>query len=249
MPRLELIYDRDCPNVAAARERVLAAFTVADLQPSWVEWERAAESSPAYARQYGSPTVLVDGRDVAGESPVAGRDCCRLYRDEGGGFRGTPPAEEITKALEAGAGEPPVRKGVWRATAAAPALGFGSMPVLVCPACWPAYAGLLSATGLGFLLETAYLFPIAVAAFGLALFALAWRARHRRGYGPFVVGAVSAVVVLIFKFAYAYEPAVYAGLTGLAGASLWNAWPGAGRSPACPACETRDASGRMHQTP
>jgi|GEM_PF-2330127 len=29
-----------------------------------------------------------------------------------------------------------------------------------CPACWPAYAGVLSALGLGFLLESAYLLPM-----------------------------------------------------------------------------------------
>jgi mercuric ion transport protein len=40
----------------------------------------------------------------------------------------------------------------WRRTVAIlPGIGVSLMPKLICPLCWPAYAGLLSAVGLGFL--------------------------------------------------------------------------------------------------
>ena len=42
----------------------------------------------------------------------------------------------------------------WRRTAAViPGIGVSLMPKLICPLCWPAYAGLLSAVGLGFLID------------------------------------------------------------------------------------------------
>src|SRR5215831_11945154 len=43
----------------------------------------------------------------------------------------------------------------WRRTAAVlPGIGVALMPKLICPLCWPAYAGLLSAVGLGFLINS-----------------------------------------------------------------------------------------------
>ena len=61
--KVELIYDADCPNVAATRARLIAAFAAAGLAPRWQEWQRGSEGSPEYARRFGSPTILVDGRD------------------------------------------------------------------------------------------------------------------------------------------------------------------------------------------
>ena len=46
---------------------------------------------------------------------------------------------------------------------AAPAFiasGVAVLPVLTCPACWPLYAGLLSALGISFVNYTPFLFPI-----------------------------------------------------------------------------------------
>jgi len=63
---------------------------------------------------------------------------------------------------------------------ALPGVGVSILPKLACPACWPAYAGLLSSVGLGFLISTAYLLPLTVAFLILALAALAVRANERR---------------------------------------------------------------------
>ena len=43
-----------------------------------------------------------------------------------------------------------------------PGIDVALLPKLACPACWPAYVALLSSIGLGFLLSTAYLFPLTV---------------------------------------------------------------------------------------
>ncbi len=99
------------------------------------------------------------------------------------------------------------------------------LPKLACPACWPAYAGLLSSVGLGFLISTAYLLPLTAAFLFLAVAALVFRANKRRGYGPFVLGLVAGSAVLLGKFAWESKLTMYSALGLLVVASLWNAWP------------------------
>ncbi len=108
---------------------------------------------------------------------------------------------------------------------AIPGVGVSLLPKLACPFCWPAYAGLLSSLGLGFLISAKYLLATTAAFLVLALGALAFRAKHRHGYGPFVVGLVAAVGVLLGKFAWKANPLLYGAVGLLVIASLWNAWP------------------------
>ena len=108
---------------------------------------------------------------------------------------------------------------------ALPGVGVAMLPKLGCPLCWPAYAGLLSSLGLGFLISTTYLLPLSAAFLILALAALAFRARKRRGYGPFLLGFIAAAAVLLGKFLWESNPTIYSAVGLLVGASLWNAWP------------------------
>jgi hypothetical protein len=89
----------------------------------------------------------------------------------------------------------------------------------------PAYAGLISSVGLGFVMQTAYLLPLTVCALLLALVALGFRADRRRGYGPLAVGILAGVMLLVGKFVLDSDIAVYGGIASLIGASLWNSWP------------------------
>ncbi len=106
-----------------------------------------------------------------------------------------------------------------------PGVGAGLLTKLACPVCWPAYAGLLSSLGLGFLLETRYLLPITVLFLALALATLAFRARQRRGYRPFGLGLLASAAVLSASFVLHSDLTMYAGLAALIGASVWNSWP------------------------
>lgn len=108
---------------------------------------------------------------------------------------------------------------------ALPGVGVSILPKLACPLCWPAYAGLLSSVGLGFLISTAYLLPLTAAFLVIAVAALAFRASKRRGYGPFVLGVVAGSAVLFGKFAWESKVTMYTALGLLVVASLWNAWP------------------------
>jgi hypothetical protein len=96
---------------------------------------------------------------------------------------------------------------------------------------------LLSALGLSFLLDTAYLFPLTAVLLAVALGALGLGARKRKGYGPFVLGLAASTVVLAGKFAFESDTAMYCGLAILVGASIWNAWPvRTNLRHACPSC-------------
>ncbi len=79
--------------------------------------------------------------------------------------------------------------------------------------------------GLPFLLNTAYLLPLTVLFLVLAVGALAFRTRRRRGYAPFSVGLAAAAILLIGKFVLDSTPVLYGGMALLFGASLWNTWP------------------------
>ena len=106
-----------------------------------------------------------------------------------------------------------------------PAVGASLLPKLICPMCWPAYAGIVSSLGLGFLIGTAYLLPVTAAFLIVSTGALAFRARQRRGYAPFWTGSVAAMVVLVGKFRLDSVAATYAGIMLLVAVSIWNIWP------------------------
>ena len=108
---------------------------------------------------------------------------------------------------------------------AVPSIGLSVLPKLACPACWPAYAGLLSSVGLGFLISVRYLLPLTVAFLVLALAAMLFRARDRRGYGPFLLAVLAGSGVLLGKFSWDSRAIVYGAIGLLVVASLWNTWP------------------------
>ena len=57
--KVELVYDKDCPNVAEARHNLLRAFAEAGTPARWTEWDQSRPETPARLRGFGSPTVLV----------------------------------------------------------------------------------------------------------------------------------------------------------------------------------------------
>jgi len=99
MTTVELIYDHDCPNVSLTRAQLLRAFSEAGILPRWREWDRGDSQSPGYVRGYGSPTILINGKDVAGVAPSDGTSCCRLYPGASQEMQGVPPVELIASAL------------------------------------------------------------------------------------------------------------------------------------------------------
>ncbi len=232
MVNAELIYDRDCPNVEPARERLKSALAKAGFETRWQEWERSDAASPDYVKKYGSPTILVDGKDVGGALPGDGKSC-RVYTDSDGNFSGVPSPETIASALSKAKEDTARRKGesashsgrCRKILAVFPAIGAVLIPGVSCPLCWPAYAGLLSSLGLGFVNYTPYLFPLTLLCLAVAVLSLGFRARRRHGYGPLVLGVAGGAIILTGKFIFAWQAVTYVGIVSLVSACIWNLWP------------------------
>ena len=95
--------------MAAARTALAAACREAGVPAVWTEWSSEDAGCPAHARNLGSPTVLVNGEDVApGPHPWAPREAgegprCRVYRD-GDSILRIPPQHRIGEAIAAALG-------------------------------------------------------------------------------------------------------------------------------------------------
>ena len=121
--------------------------------------------------------------------------------------------------------KPSPDKGWLSSLAVLPGIGAALLPVLTCPACWPAYAGLLSALGLNFANYTPYLLPLTIVLLLVAVGALGYHAVSRRQYGPLSMGIAGSVILVAGKFALDRDLIMYGGIALLVAASVWNAWP------------------------
>jgi len=198
--RVELIYDAGCPNAAAARSLLIKAFTRTGISARWREWERGSPDCPGHARRYGSPTLLVDGRDVADAAPVSGSAACRVYVDGEGRLSGAPPLDAICFALLNAAPEGPASRR-WKTMAASlPAVSVALLPKLTCPLCFPAYAAILGAVGVDFINYTPYLLPLTAIFLVVAVAVLARQSRRTGNYSALTLGIAASVLVLAGKF-------------------------------------------------
>jgi hypothetical protein len=102
--QIELVYDPGCPNVDSARDVLTEACRALDVPAVWTEWSSEDPACPPYARNLGSPSVLVNGEDVApGPHPWAEREAgdgprCRVYRD-GDAIVRAPPVSRVRGAI------------------------------------------------------------------------------------------------------------------------------------------------------
>jgi hypothetical protein len=137
-PKITLVYDADCPNLPAARVALREALEREGLEPQWVEYDRAGPGTPVPLLRFGSPTILVDGVDVAGEAGHAAAASCRVYPSERG-LRGVPPVEAIAGAIvhhAVMASAPQISK-----SAASGALGLAFVSALGWLCCLPIASG------------------------------------------------------------------------------------------------------------
>ncbi len=222
--KVELIYDDDCPNAEGARELLREATESVRMKSKWIEHCRQDPDAPAHAQNYGSPTILVDGRDVA-PSENSGGNACRIYRDASGRMSGLPPVEKIVSALQSNPENTGDRTGKTTAFASVFAGLAGMLPVVSCAACWPAYSAVLAGLGIGFVDYSPYLLPLMIALTGIGLGGLFYRARYRHGLLPFAVGVIGAAIILLGRFALQWELAMYPGTALFLLAAVWNSWP------------------------
>jgi len=90
-PLVELIFFAGCPHVEPARAALRIARERAAWRRSGRTGTRLRPEAPAHAHGLGSPTILVDGRDVTGASTRTTGRACRAD--------GVPAPEVIIAAL------------------------------------------------------------------------------------------------------------------------------------------------------
>ncbi|MCW8193728.1 hypothetical protein F6455_02880 [Proteobacteria bacterium 005FR1] len=95
---VELIYQQGCPGLQEARHALVEALSSLNMGAEWSEWEQSDPGLPDHAKDFGSPTILVEGRDVGGQEPRQEANSCRLYPGPDGLSR-APSAEMIKEAL------------------------------------------------------------------------------------------------------------------------------------------------------
>ena len=209
-----------CPNADAARHALLRVLEAHSFPPHFEEIDLTAESTQYELRAWGSPTILIDGVDVGGERQPAGVSC-RLYESAQSFLRGVPSEDLIRKAIEAAR---PGRREWIRSLALIPGAFLPLLPAASCPACLTAYAGVLSAVGLGFLLTDQVLKPLIIISLLIGIAGVGFSTLSHRRPGPLVFTLIGSAAVAIGRLFWSAPPVLYAGVALLIGASLWNLW-------------------------
>ena len=104
---------------------------------------------------------------------------------------------------------------------------LGSLFTALCCLGVPALLSILSAIGLGFLINDAILLPLLVAFLGITVVGLISGKRHHGKPWALIVGVISSLVVVEFLFIHFNQGLVQAGIGGLILTSLLNVWLGA----------------------
>ncbi len=116
------------------------------------------------------------------------------------------------------------RREFARSLAPVPGILAALLPKAACPLCVAAYAGVVSALGLGFLLTDRVLNPIILGSLALSVGSVAWAARQRRRLLTIVPAVLGAAGIVLGRMVWSVPVAVYGGMTLLLGASLWMLW-------------------------
>jgi hypothetical protein len=73
--QIDFVFFEGCPRAATARGRLRAALAGVGQPPTWTEWDSESPSTPDRLRGFASPTILIDGVDVEGKTPMSGSGC------------------------------------------------------------------------------------------------------------------------------------------------------------------------------
>jgi hypothetical protein len=97
--RIDVLVVPDCPNAPVVIERLAQALAGrADVQVATRVID-TVEQADQWG-MHGSPTVLVDGRDLFAAPGIPASVSCRLYQDESGRAQGAPSLARLRQALE-----------------------------------------------------------------------------------------------------------------------------------------------------
>lgn len=134
------------------------------------------------------------------------------------------PSAAATTAGQASAPPDPPRRGWLSAAAAFPAAVLPLLPSFTCPACIAAYAGVLSALGLGFVLNEAFLAPLIAVFLVLGVGTVAWSTRSHRNLWPLELTSSGALAIAAGRLVWDVPAVLYAGAAAVLAGSVWNLW-------------------------
>jgi hypothetical protein len=105
-----------------------------------------------------------------------------------------------------------------------PAAALYLLPSATCPACIAAYGGVLSALGLGFVMNDRVLGPVIATFLVIWIVSVAFSTRSHRHPGPLVATILGSAAVAGGRLAWDLSLLLYAGVAILVGAAIWNLW-------------------------
>lgn len=99
-PNVELLWWEGCPSTERALQQLREALQDTGLESVEVRTrEIRTDEDAARCGFFGSPTILVDGVDVAPEAGEPVGLSCRVYRRRDGRISPTPDPEDLREAL------------------------------------------------------------------------------------------------------------------------------------------------------
>ncbi len=100
-PRVEFLWWRECPSWERALADLRAAMAEAGIDPDSIELREIDTEDLASRETFvGSPTIRVDGQDIAppGDDEPIGLNC-RVYRRRDGRVSPLPDPDDVREAL------------------------------------------------------------------------------------------------------------------------------------------------------
>ncbi len=116
------------------------------------------------------------------------------------------------------------RRSRWRSVAALPAALLSLLPAVTCPACLGAYAGLLSAFGLGFLVRSTVLEPLLISTLFIGLASIVWSTLEHRNPWPLALTLLGDLAVVVGRYVLASQEMQWLGFPLILCGALWNIW-------------------------
>lgn len=98
------------------------------------------------------------------------------------------------------------------------------LPSTTCPACLTAFAGVVSAMGLGFLIHERVLAPLIALFLAINIASVAWSTRTHGHRWPLLATLMGSAAVVASRLIWHLHFLLYGGVALLIGASLFNLW-------------------------
>ena len=99
-PKVELLWWRGCPSTEAAHRALSDVMQRAGLDPGGIELREIETDEQAEAEDFaGSPTIVIDGRQVQPAADEPRGLTCRIYRLRDGRPSPVPDSADLRDAL------------------------------------------------------------------------------------------------------------------------------------------------------